>query len=99
MNKLFDTCTGFDWNEGNSTKNWIRHKVAIGECEQVFFNEPLIVYDDIKHSQEEQRWFMLGKTDSQRFLFVVFTIRNQLIRIISARDMNDKERRIFNGQV
>ncbi len=98
MNELFNKCKGFDWDEGNSMKNWIRHQVLMGECEQVFFNEPIIVFEDIKHSQVESRWYLLGKTDSERFLFIVFTIREKLIRIISARDMNKKERKIYNEQ-
>jgi uncharacterized protein len=96
MEKLFDKCTGFEWDDGNFLKNWLLHRMTQGECEQVFFNEPLIVFDDIKHSQKEKRWFLLGKTDADRFLFIVFTVRKNLIRIISARDMSKKERRIYN---
>jgi uncharacterized protein len=96
MEKLFDKCTGFEWDDGNFLKNWLLHRMTQGECEQVFFNEPLIVFDDIKHSQKEKRWFLLGKTDADRFLFIVFTVRKSLIRIISARDMSKKERRIYN---
>ena len=59
MKMLFNKCTGFDWNDRNSLKNWLNHKVTIGECEQFFFNEPLIVFDDTKHSQEEQLMFLL----------------------------------------
>jgi uncharacterized protein len=98
MEKLFDKCTGFEWDDGNFLKNWLLHRMTQGECEQVFFNEPLIVFDDIKHSQKEKRWFLLGKTDADRFLFIVFTVRKSLIRIISARDMSKKERRIYNEQ-
>lgn len=98
MNGLLDKCSGFEWDKGNSIKNWIRHRVTRGECEQVFFNEPLFVYDDTRHSKEEQRSFLLGKTDADRPLFVVFTIRENLIRVISARDMNRKEREIYNEQ-
>jgi uncharacterized protein len=76
----------------------VRHRVTQGECEQVFFNEPLIVYNDIKHSVDEKRWFLLGKTDAGRFLFIVFTIRKNRKRIISARDMNRKERGIYHEQ-
>lgn len=67
------------------------------ECEQVFFNEPLLAQDDIKHSQEEARYYVLGQTDKKRLLFVVFTIRNDLIRVISARDMSKKERKVYGS--
>jgi hypothetical protein len=98
MNGLLDNCSGFEWDEGNSIKNWIRHRVTKGECEQVFFNEPIFVFDDTRHSKEEKRWFLLGKTDADRALFIVFTIRENLIRVISARDMNRKERKIYDEQ-
>jgi len=99
MKELLLNCEGFDWDEGNSEKNWILHQVAKCECEQVFFNEPLIVTNDLKHSQTEKRWFVLGKTDTERLLFIVLTIRNKLIRIISARDMNKKEKEVYNEQI
>jgi uncharacterized DUF497 family protein len=99
MNEILENCTGFEWDEGNSQKNFIGHQVSDGECEQVFFNVPLIVHEDVKHAIIEKRWFLLGKTSSGRLLFLVFTIRNQLIRVISARDMNKKERQIYYGKV
>jgi uncharacterized protein len=95
---MLRSCSGFDWDEGNSDKNWLRHKVSRSECEQFFFNEPMIVNHDEKHSLKEKRWYALGRTDSQRFLFIVFTIRAELIRIISARDMSKKERQIYHEQ-
>jgi uncharacterized DUF497 family protein len=90
-------CTGFDWDEGNLEKNWISHKVTDAECEQVFFNLPLVVADDVKHSQVEHRCYALGETDAGRSLFLVFTIRRKLIRVISARDMNRKERKVYQA--
>jgi hypothetical protein len=79
-------------------KNVYKHKVSNSECEQVFFNQPIIVVDDTRHSEDENRLYLLGRTDQDRFLFVVFTIRKNLIRIISARDMNKKEREIYNEE-
>lgn len=98
MKELLNKCIGFEWDKGNTLKNWERHKVTQGECEQVFFNEPLVVFDDLKHSQEEQRMYLLGATDSGRLLFLVFTIRKKLLRVVSARDMNKKERKLYNEQ-
>jgi len=95
LDKL-SSCNGFEWDEGNSDKNWIKHQVSRSECEQVFFNLPLVVGGDPKHSQEEDRYFALGQTDSGRGLFVVFIVRGETIRVISARDMNRKERRIYD---
>ena len=92
---IFENVTGFDWDDGNLFKNWEKHCVTRLEAEQMFFNEPLIVNYDGKHSQMEPRWYALGRTDSQRLLMAVFTIRQNRIRIISIRDMSRKERKIY----
>jgi len=88
-------CTGFEWDAGNAEKNWELHQVSQGECEQVFFNRPLLVAPDFGHSEREPRDAALGRTNAGRCLVVVFTIRGTLVRIISARDMSRRERRIY----
>ena len=89
--------TGFEWDEGNSRKNEEKHGVSQSEAEQIFFNEPLLVLGDGKHSQREVRYHALGKTDDVRLLHITFTLRDSgtLIRIVSARDMHRKERAIY----
>ncbi len=89
-------CTGFQWDDGNSEKNWISHQVAKSECEQIFFNQPLVIGNDEKHSKVEKRYYVLGQTDSDRLLYIVCTVRQNLIRVISARDMSKKEREAYN---
>jgi len=94
MVKLMDQlkeCTGFLWDSRNSVKNWHKHDVSQSECEQIFFNRPLILRRDKKHSEDEARYYTLGQTDAKRLLFTVFTLRNKKIRVISARDMTSKE--------
>ena len=54
---------GFEWDKGNTGKNWERHRVTYTECEEVFFNSPLVAGIDEKHSKEENRFYLLGKTD------------------------------------
>jgi len=88
-------CTGFDWDEGNANKNWRKHRVTPSECEQVFFNQPLVVAKDLGHSKREMRFYALGQTDAGRLLFVVFTIREKLVRIVSARNMNRHEQKSY----
>ena len=88
-------CTGFDWDEGNLEKNWERHRVAFWEAEEIFFNEPLVVSPDRKHSVSETRYLALGHADSGRRLFISFTVRGSLVRIISARDMTRRELRTY----
>jgi len=89
--KILENCTGFEWDQGNITKNWDQHDVSRGECEQIFFNRPLIIKRDKEHSKLENRYYVLGRTNVNRLLFAVFTVRNDKIRIISARDMTDAE--------
>lgn len=86
----------FDWDEGNYRKN-DKHGVTVAECEQLFFNAPLLLLDDNKHSQQEPRFHALGKSDAGRLLHITFTLRSQgkAIRVISARDMHKKERAIY----
>ena len=95
MAEVFSGPAGFEWDEHNSRKNWEKHKVETRECEEVFFNAPIVFKEDLKHSQQEQRYYCLGRTGSGRQLFVVFALRGILIRVISARDMNRKEREVY----
>ncbi|HVA40284.1 MAG TPA: BrnT family toxin [Candidatus Binataceae bacterium] len=82
---------------GNAGKIWDRHRVAPAECEELFFNRPLIIAQDEEHSAVEERIYGLGQSDAGRLLFVAFTMRGPLIRVISARDMSRKERRIYRS--
>ena len=88
--------TGFDWDEGSARKNE-KHKVSMAEAEQVFFNMPLLVLSDSKHSNQEPHFHALGKSDEKRQLHITFTLRQagEKIRVISARDMHKKERAIY----
>lgn len=73
--------TGFDWNAGNADKNQEKHGVSPSEAEQLFFNVPLVAASDSDHSQQEPRFYALGRTDAGRPLFTAFTLRNGLIRV------------------
>ena len=92
---ILSKCTGFEWDKHNSNKIWIKHHVSPSECEQTFFNVPLIIFDDTDHSVVEKRYYALGCTDRTKYLFIVFTLRNKKIRVISARNMNRKERKEY----
>lgn len=99
MSQILENCDGFEWDDGNRNKNWYRHNVTDGECEEIFFNLPLIVYFDESSKTVEQRLNAFGKTDVGRQLFVAFTIRDKLIRVISVRDMTRSEGRIYAEKV
>lgn len=87
--------TGFDWDSGNQFKSWEKHHVDFKECEEIFFNQPLLIFPDPKHSKVEQRYQALGQTNTGRKIFLSFTIREQKIRTISARDQHAKERKSY----
>lgn len=92
---ILEQFNGFQWDPANAEKNWISHKVSQLECEEVFFNQPILIFEDTKHSYVEVRNYVLGKTNAGRKLLIVFTVRKGLIRVISARDMSKKERGIY----
>lgn len=93
----FEKITGFEWDKGNEQKN-VKHGITPAEAEQVFLNEPLIVLDDLKHSDSEQRFHALGQTGEGRLLHITVTIRTTMIRVISARNMHRKERAIYEQE-
>jgi uncharacterized DUF497 family protein len=88
----------FEWDKGNSGKNWTRHQVIDQECEEAFFDNGKKMLRDVLHSGKEERYMLLGKTKQQRLLFIVFTIRGVKVRVISARDINKKENKLYHGQ-
>ena len=91
---------GFQWDDGNASKSHDKHGVTQNEAEQVFFNEPLIVTDDLRHSRTEPQNHALGKTLEGRRLHITFTMRgdDDVIRVVSARDMNRRERDIYEQE-
>lgn len=93
--KVLSEPLSFEWDAGNTNKNFEKHLVTNQEAEEVFINEPLVVITDAKHSMTEARFQALGKTNNNRPLFLSFTIRNDKIRVISIRNMNKKERKEY----
>ena len=88
----------FEWDEGNSTKSWVKHKVSVKEQEQAFFDKHKRAFEDAEHSHIEERFILFGKTNKRRKLIIAFTIRDEKIRCISARPMNRKEVPIYISQ-
>jgi hypothetical protein len=95
LDQYFESLEGFQWDEGNAVKSWVRHEVSQAECEQLFLNRPLVVTHDQGHSTVEKRFAALGHADSGRQLTVVFTVRGTLLRVISARPMSRRERGVY----
>jgi hypothetical protein len=99
MERDIVACEGFEWDAGNIDKNWRLHEVTDTECEEVFFNSPLLLAPDERHSRQEVRAYALGRTDANRWLFVSFVIRYRRIRVISAREMNEREARKYAERI
>ncbi len=95
MDDLASAATEFEWDEGNATKNWERHRVTRVECEETFLHRPLVVARDEAHSRGEPRLALLGRTSRGRRLVIVLTLRGKRIRVISARDMSRAARKEF----
>lgn len=95
LDEFFAGLEGFEWDEGNSDKNWHRHAVRQVEAEEALLNRPPLLALDVKHSRQEPRFIALGQTDTQRRLAVVFTVRGSRVRVISARPMSTAELRTY----
>lgn len=89
----------FEWDKGNIGKNLIKHNVTDKESEEPFVNKPNLIVDDEKHSTLETRSMIWGITNAGRNLSIIYTIRNNKVRVISARDMNKKERRGYEEKI
>ena len=89
---------GFDWDAGDERRSVDKHGVRQTEAEQAFFNQPLLVLEDERHSADEPRFHALGRTEAGRRLQITFTLRREgsLVRVISARDMSARERAIYD---
>jgi hypothetical protein len=98
MDILFEV-EGFEWDRSNIEKNREKHGVSYLECEEVFFNQPLLAREDEIRSKFEPRYYVLGRSNDGRHRFIVFTIRRNKIRVISARNMSRRERRIYREQI
>jgi uncharacterized DUF497 family protein len=91
----FDKSISFQWDLGNIDKNWEKHQISNIECEEVFFDDQKITLKDVLHSGKEDRYIIFGKTKNKKLLFIAYTIRNNKIRIISARVADKKEKKFY----
>lgn len=97
--KLLELLINFEWDKANYEKNYHKHDVHYKEAEEVFINDDLVLVPDIRHSQNEERYYVFGKTNSHRKLTIAFTIRKHKLRVIMARDMSKKERVWYEKEI
>lgn len=94
MIKILPNPVAFEWNKGNIDKNLKKHNMSDKEAEQVFNNESKFIFEDEKHSGKEMRYGLFGRS-GKRKISIVFTVRHDKVRIITARDMSKRERRSY----
>ena len=85
----------FQWDSGNETKNFVKHGITTEEAESAFqhFNYLCALGAQISPTCEEDRYGVYGTTNTEKQVFICFTIReNSTIRIISIRELNSKEK-------
>ncbi|MEK7521695.1 MAG: BrnT family toxin [Patescibacteria group bacterium] len=98
VKKKLEEAIEFVWDKGNVDKNFVKHRVSNEESEEVFFDKRKVAFPDIIHSGKEERFIILGKTKKERVLFVAYTKRGNKIRVISARDINRKEKSLYEKE-
>lgn len=89
----FQKLEGFEWDLGNIAK--VQSRLDLSTVEFAFQGRPYTAFD-VKHSASEERWMLVNRIH-ERFVFVVFTMRHQKIRVISARYMNKKEAKRYES--
>ena len=89
----------FDWDRRKETANRKKHGVSFAEARTVFFDENARVIADPGHSDEEERFILLGLSSQLRLLVVCHCYREAQgpIRIISARKANRSEQQVYEG--
>ena len=85
---------GFEWDDAN-IEHIAQHNVIPSEAEEIFFDRDNVLDEDIKHSIAENRFILIGKTKKGRLLYQIFTKRGNKIRVISSRDINKKEVKLY----
>ena len=93
--RILNRVSGFEWDDGNKKKSLIKHEVSNEECEEAFFDYNKEIQKDILHSMNEERYVLIGQTKRKRLLYIIFIIRKDRVRVISARDINKKEEKLY----
>jgi hypothetical protein len=83
---------GFEWNADKAASNEAKHGVTFAEATTVFADDFFVVKRDVTHSFDENRYLILGCSETGRYLIVAYTERRETTRLISAREMTPSER-------
>ena len=87
----------FEWDENKNRSNKKKHKISFEEAETVFYDDNARLIPDPDHSEDEDRFILLGLSNKVRMLVVVHTYResDETIRIISARKATRNEAKFY----
>ena len=85
----------FDWDDDKAEINIVRHGISFLEAASVFDDDLSITFLDPDHSVDEERLIIIGHSNRGRLLFVSQTDRNRRPRIISAREVTRRERKVY----
>lgn len=88
----------FEWDPAKEAKNIKKHKVSFNEAATVFWDMLAATFDDPKHSKEEERYITVGISNRFRWILVSHTDREDIIRIISARELKPAERKFYERE-
>lgn len=85
----------FEWSGDKARTNWLKHKVSFEEAKTVFDDPFYVDFYDPNHSDDEAHYLIVGKSNQSRLLIVSYTEREDLIRLISARELTRSERKAY----
>lgn len=87
----------FEWDENKNRTNQHKHGISFDEAKTVFYDENAILFDDPEHSEEEERFLIIGVTTSEKICIVSHCYRDadKIIRLISARKATKAERKTY----
>ena len=88
----------FEWDPRKAATNRTKHGVSFEEASSVFGDPLGLIVDDPRHSRGEKRHVLLGSSERHRLLAVMFTVREDVIRVISARKVTRRERNNYEEQ-
>ncbi len=85
----------FEWDNNKAESNFLKHGISFEQAVTVFADPYLLFTEDSKHSEKEQREWAIGEAKNGSLLVVIFTMRGDSIRIISARKATKIERKQY----
>lgn len=89
----------FEWDENKAKSNVVKHGITFLEAVTIFADPYLLFTEDSQHSQQEEREWAIRETENGSLIVVVFTIRDEKIRIISARKASKTERKQYEQEI